>query len=420
MIRPEEVDFVSYPYEWSFGQLKAAALLTLDIQEQALAAGFTLRDASAFNVQFHRGRPILIDSLSFEPAQPGAPWMAYRQFCEHFLGPLALMAYRDVRLGLLQRDFVDGVPLDLVSTLLPGRTRLRLGILSHVHMHAAAQRRSGTAVPDARPGRQPRMSALAQRALLDSLKRAVDRLRWDAGSTVWADYATNTSYSDAATRSKAEIVQRYLADAGGERVWDLGANTGVYSAIAAQLGRRVIAWDLDAAAVERHWRGVARDNSENVLPLVLDLRNPSPSLGWALRERRSILERGNPDVVMALALVHHLAIGGNVPLSMVSRFLAELGGCLIIEFVPKEDPMVRTLLATRADVFPDYTYEGFEEAFRADWATVSTTAIEDSPRTLFHMRRRPRSDDGEAEAESSFGERAVPCRLPERPHLGRS
>ncbi|MBW3612362.1 MAG: SAM-dependent methyltransferase [Chloroflexi bacterium] len=390
VIRPRRIGFISYPYEWSFGQLKEAALLTLDLQSRALDVGMRLKDASAYNIQFESGRSILIDSLSFEVAEATEPWPAYRQFCEHFLAPLTLMAYRDVRCGLMLRDFIDGIPLDLAASLLPGRTRLNFGLLSHLHAHAGAQRRAANQQPtpggDA-PKRERRVSATGQRALLDSLRRTVAGLKWEP-SGHWAGYATTTSYSDAATESKGEIVREMLAAAGGSSAWDLGANTGVYSAMAADAGYRVVAWDQDAGSVEAHWRRVRGDGNPAILPLVLDLSNPSPGIGWGLVERASFLERGTPDLVMALALVHHLAIGNNVPLTAVSRLFARMAPHAIVEFVPKEDPMTRRLLATRRDIFEHYTLDGFRVAFGQDWETVREEPVTDSPRTLFLLRGR--------------------------------
>ncbi len=389
VVRPRRISQISYPYEWSFGQLKEAALLTLDLQLRALEVGMRLKDASAYNIQFDAGRPILIDSLSFELAEETEPWVAYRQFCEHFLAPLALMAYRDVRCGLMLRDFIDGIPLDLATSLLPGRTRLNFGLLSHLHADAGAQRRAAKEPPpsDDAPKRERRVSATGQRALLDSLRRTVAGLRWEPSSH-WADYATTTSYSEAATASKGEIVREMVAAAAGSSAWDLGANTGVYSAMAAEAGYRVIAWDQDAGSVEAHWRRVRGDGNPSVLPLVLDLANPSPSLGWALEERPSFLERATPDVIMALALVHHLAIGNNVPLPAVSRLFARMAPRAIVEFVPKEDPMTRRLLAARRDIFEHYSIDGFRAAFGEDWEIVRESPIADSPRTLFLLRRR--------------------------------
>lgn len=389
VIRPRRIGLISYPYEWSFSQLKEAALLTLDLQVRALDAGMRMKDASAYNIQFDAGRPILIDSLSFEVAEPTEPWIAYRQFCEHFLAPLALMAYRDVRCGLMLRDFIDGLPLDLAASLLPGRSRLNFGLLSHLHLHAGAQRRAAKEPPPTEGAERPRrrVSATGQRALLDSLRRTVAGLRWEP-SGHWADYATTTSYSDAATASKAQIVREMLSAAGGSTAWDLGANTGVYSAMAAEAGYRVVAWDQDAGSVEAHWRRVRGDGSPRILPLVLDLANPSPSIGWALRERASFLERATPDLIMALALVHHLAIGNNVPLPAIAELFARMAPHAIVEFVPKEDPMTRRLLAARRDIFEGYSIDGFRAAFGEEFEIVREAPITDSPRTLFLLRRR--------------------------------
>jgi len=389
VIRPEPLEFVSYPYEWSFGELRDAALLTLEAQTVGAEAGFTLRDATAYNVQFQRGKPVLIDTLSFERAEPGAAWLAYRQFCEHFLAPLALMARRDVRCGLMLREFVDGIPLDLAATLLPGRTKLNAGLLSHVHLHARAQSRyADRAEAGAAAASRRTMSPLRQRALIDSLRRTVEGLRWEPSGTEWADYADNTSYGQDAARRKDELVREFLRDAPGERVWDLGANTGRFSRIAADLGRRVIAWDIDAAATERHYRRVRADGTTTILPLVLDLANPSPGLGWANVERRSLQDRADADVVLALALVHHLAISRNVPFDHLAELFAGLAPGLIVEFVPKDDPMVRRLLATREDVFPDYTIEAFRAALGRRFEILSEAPIEGTSRSLLRLQRR--------------------------------
>ena len=318
VIRPEPVPFISYPYEWTFGQLKAAALLTLQVQEQAMAAGFELRDASAYNVQFLRGRPVFIDTLSFRRAQPGAPWIAYRQFCEHFLAPLALMAQRDIRLGGMLRDHLDGIPLDLAAALLPGRSRLSLGLGSHVHLHARAQRRHADRPESAAQASARTMSPTRQAALLDSLRRVIEGLSWTPAGTEWADYGTASSYDDASAARKDVIVAELLAAARPAVVWDLGANAGRYSAIAAGVAERVVALDIDPAASERHWRGLQASGETRILPLLQDLANPSPALGWDARERRSLFERAEGATLMALALVHHLAIGRNVPLPMLS------------------------------------------------------------------------------------------------------
>jgi ribosomal protein L11 methylase PrmA len=384
VIKPLQLDFVSYPYEWSFSQLKDAALATLEIQERALSAGMSLKDASAYNIQFIEGRPTLIDSLSFEAAVAGEPWVAYRQFCQHFLAPLAMMAYRDIRYGLLLQQFSDGIPLDLATSILPGRTRLRPGLAAHLHLHARAQR---TGQGSSGRASRARVSDLGRRALLDSLRRSVDGLKWRPDGTQWSGYTAHTSYSPAAADAKAKLVGEMLGRVRGERVWDIGANTGAYSAIAAAGGRRVVAFDSDAGAVEQLYLRVRAGEMRGVLPLVLDIANPSPASGWALRERRSLLDRGPAPVAMALALIHHLAIARNVPLGKVSALLASICSELLIEFVPKEDPQTQTLLQSRQDIFPDYTVEGFKAAFSERFDLLEEADIEDSRRTLFLMRR---------------------------------
>jgi SAM-dependent methyltransferase len=386
VIEPEPIGFISYPYEWSFSQLKDAALLTLEAQDRAGKRGMTLRDATAYNVQFRHGRPILIDTLSFERGAPDAPWRPYRQFCEHFLAPLALMAHRDARLGLLLRDYVDGVPLDLAAELLPRRTRWSPGLAAHLHLHARAQRQHAGDASSA--PKAVTMPASRRLALLDHLRRTIEGLRISAGGTEWADYADQTSYSPAATASKEAIVRRMLEEIGGRRAWDVGANTGRYSAIAAEAGYDVLAFDVDWAAVERHYLALRAAGEKRILPLLGDIADPSPAIGWANEERASLLERADADAVVALALVHHLAIGRNVPLPMIGSLMARLAPNVVVEFVPKEDPMVQRLLAAREDIFPDYGRDGFRAAFSRDFEVLEEAPIEESGRILFRLQRR--------------------------------
>lgn len=391
MIEPERVGFISYPYEWCFSQLKDAALATLSIQSKALERGFSLRDASAFNIQFHRGRPLLIDTLSFERYREGEPWVAYRQFCQHFLAPLALAAHVDARLSLLARQFIDGIPLELAAGLLPFRTRLSPSLFIHVHLHARSQRRfaSSTHV------KKRRVSALALRGLVDSLAGAVRALRWTPAGTEWGDYYADTNYSGDARRRKMDIVQEFVRKLQPARVWDLGANTGEFSRIASNGGIPTVAFDVDPAAVEKNYRHVRERKETHILPLVMDLTNPSPALGWDHDERSSLADRGPADLVLALALLHHLAISNNVPLDRIARFFSRLGSALVVEFVPKSDSQVQRLLATRADVFPNYERAGFEAAFAPYFETLDTQPVADSERSLYLMRRRGGVEAGE-------------------------
>jgi hypothetical protein len=337
-------------------------------------------------VQFHRGRPLFIDTLSFEPHQDGTPWAAYKQFCEHFLVPLALMSVRDVRCGSLLRDHIDGIPLDLGSGLLPRRTWLRPGMLLHLHLHAKAQRRyAGAKVSAATGGR--RISRQAVVTLVESLRGAVQGCRWTPAGTEWADYTSDNSYTDTAAASKRETVLELVRGLDARTAWDVGANTGAYSRAAAEAVPEVVAFDLDPAAVERNYRRVRERNETAILPLLMDLTNPSPAQGWGHRERLSLEQRGPADVVLALALVHHLAIGHNLPLGKVADFFSRIGRRLVIEFVPKSDSQVQRLLLNRPDIFPDYTREGFERAFGEWFAIEAARPVAESERTIYRMTR---------------------------------
>lgn len=387
VLRPERVPFVSYPYEWCFGELKAGALLTLEIQRRALAHGMSLKDASAFNVQFVHGKPVFIDSLSFEAYEEGSPWVAYRQFCRHFLAPLAVMSLVDVRLNQMFRTSLDGIALDLASRVLPWRTRLDPRLLIHVHLHAGAERAYSAEPPSPKKAHRV-FSKAALMGLIDSLEGAVKGLRWDPRGTEWAEYYAETNYSDAATTRKMQLVGEFLDEVRPGTVWDLGANTGRYSRLAADRGASTVAFDIDPACVELHHREVVAKGVRNILPLWVDLTNPSPGLGWDHEERSSLLDRGPADLAMALALVHHLAISANVPLGRVASFFRKVGPTLIIEFVPKQDSQVQRLLASRADIFPDYTREGFEAAFSEHFSIDRAEPIVESERTLYLMRAR--------------------------------
>lgn len=387
VIRPERVPFISYPYEWSFSQLKDAALATLSIQKRALKAGMSLKDASAYNIQFVHGKPILIDTLSFETYREGKPWDAYRQFCQHFLAPLALMSRVDIRLGQLLRVYVDGIPLDLASRLLPFRTKFDFGLATHIHLHASAQTRYADAdVKSAVP--KGGMSKNAFIGLIESLEGAVKKLAWKPAGTEWGNYYEITNYSDAGFAHKKEIIAGWLEKIAPKSVWDLGANNGEFSRLASAAGIPTVAWDIDPSAVEQDYLRIRSEKEKNLLPLILDLTNPSPALGWANEERDSFLQRGPVDAVFALALIHHLAISNNVPLPRLADFFAGLCRWLVIEWVPKSDSQVQKLLRTRKDIFDHYTREGFESAFGARFYVREVAEVRESERRMYLLEAK--------------------------------
>lgn len=385
IIEPEPLKFVSYPYEWSILHFRGAALTTLRIAKLAMEYGMILKDASAYNIQFHKGRWCLIDTLSFERYNEGKPWVAYRQFCQHFLSPLALMAYRDQRLGLMSRVFIDGIPLDIASNLLPFRTNLRFGFLSHIHLHAKSQKQYAD-----RAGREHLNSKFftkqSMKKLVESLRQTVKSINVDLGKTEWENYYEINNYSRESFETKKGIVNSFIDLVKPDNVWDLGANTGEFSRIASEKEIFTVAFDIDPGAVGKNYLQVRKDRDENLLPLIMDLTNPSPYLGWAHQERQSLIERGPVDLALALALVHHLAISNNVPLEKIASFFKSICKHLIIEFIPKSDSQVSRLLQTRRDIFVDYHKDGFEKAFERYFEIKNQQSIVDSERIIYLMK----------------------------------
>ncbi|MBN1343824.1 MAG: SAM-dependent methyltransferase [Phycisphaerae bacterium] len=388
IIRPRLIPFISYPYEWSFSQLKEAALLTLEVQRRALAHGMTLKDCSAYNVQFEGTKSVLIDTLSFEVYVEGTPWTRYRQFCRHFLAPLTLMSSLDVRLSQLLRVHLDGVPLDLAASMLPLWTRLRPGPLRHL----ALQARSHGTHQDPPAGSQSNRRAVGRlgiQALIDSLERAVSKLAWRPPSTAWSEYYSNSTYTPEALEHKKRLVSDYLDRIRPRTAWDLGANTGLFSRIAGRRGAATMSFDVDPACVEMNFLSCRAEHEPNVLPLCLDVTNPSPGIGWSHEERSSLAARGPADVAIALALVHHLALGEGVPLDRIARFLRQVCDHLIVEFVAKDDPMALHLLAPGKDTFPDYHEKGFERVFSESFEIHERAYVRGSSRALYRMEARP-------------------------------
>ena len=374
--------FIAYPYEWCFGQFQAAARTTIQVQKIALEHGMTLKDASAFNVGFREGKAVFFDTLSFTQYEEGTPWAAYRQFCQHFLAPLALMSQVDIRLSSLFRTYLDGIPLDLASKLLPTKSWLSPALFIHIHLHSQkAGLETTTTVAGKSVSKTLPLNAL--KGLLDNLEKGIDSLTWHLPKTIWGDYYSDTNYSEEALQEKETLVGHLLNQVSPypQLVWDMGANNGRFSRVATERGAFTVAFDSDPVAVEKAWQAGGKP-----LPLLLDLMNPSSDYGWAQNKRDSLLARGPANVVMALALIHHLAIGNNVPLEAIAAFFARSGHWLLIEFVPKTDSQVQRLLAHRPDIFPHYTEENYVSAFTQHFTLIERVAISQTKRSLWLWR----------------------------------
>lgn len=388
VIRPEQLPYISYAAEWSFSQLQAAALATLRILKLSLEKGFVLKDATTSNIQFIGTRPVWIDTLSFEVWEEGQPWIAYRQFCEQMLGPLALMSYRDVRLGRVAELWQEGVPLELVSRLLPWRSWFRPGLFLHLHAHARVRDQGKPAVSGQKKPSQRPFSRKAFLGLIQNLENLITALTPANRRTVWSNYYEEIILPPAYIESKKAIVSEMISAVAPKTVWDLGGNTGEFSLLAAGKGAYTVCFDFDVACVERLYRRCREQGVAGILPLALDLANPSPARGWDNTERPAWSDRGKTDLVLGLALIHHLAIGHNLPLGRLARFFARIAPWLLIEFVPKEDPRTQQLLANRVDIFPGYDEAGFRAAFLEFFDFTRSVPVTGSNRTLHLLKRK--------------------------------
>lgn len=381
-IQPEPLQFISYPYEWTFGMLKDAALLTLEIAAEALQNSFVLKDASPYNVQLHGGKMIFIDSLSFENYTDGEPWVAYRQFCEAFLAPLALMHFCQLPLNGLFLAFPDGVPLLHAKKLLPIPSRFHLQLYLHLHLHASQSSKKES------NGGKVHLTKQKLLNVLESLRQTVKSLRFDGFENVWGGYYKEASARGGYIEEKKSVIEEWLKRLPGlQSAIDIGGNRGEFARLVCAPGRRVICADSEHHAVEQLYKQVRETTEPGLFPVVMDFVTPSPALGLNNRERSPFFERAASDLALALAVVHHLAIGRNVPFNGIAQTCAALGRWLIIEWVPKEDEKTQTLLRNKSDVYGWYTQENFLGAFAALYRTVETKPVLSSGRTLYLMQR---------------------------------
>ena len=382
----EEIPFISYPYEWSFSQIKDAALLTLKIHLSALEKGLLLKDASIYNIQFVNGKPIFIDHLSFDLIDRYSAWPAYGQYCRHFLAPLALMSHADIRFNQLFRIYLDGIPLDFAANLMKIKTKFRPGLLMHLHLHAKSQIKHSDSREKKKDLKKLNKKQLI--AIAHSLNNTIKRIQLRQTQTEWGDYYSDTNYSEIAMQSKRDIIKSMLEHVSPKKVWDLGGNTGEMSRLATSIGSQVVSFDIDPVAVEKNYLKCCEEKNSLLLPLIMDFTNPSPPIGFDNRERNSLSQRACADLLLALALIHHLAISNNLPFEYLAEYFSTLGNWLIIEFVPKNDSQVQRLLVSREDIFENYTYQSFESCFSKYFKIHQKKQIGDSERTIYLLEKK--------------------------------
>jgi hypothetical protein len=382
ILMPEKIPVISYPNEWTFDMLRDAALLTLRLTREALKFDMILKDATPLNVQWHKGRFVFIDTLSFEKYNEH-PWIAYRQFCETFLGPLLLMHYNKTHLPQLFLGWPDGIPVQLLRSLLPQRSRFSLAVYLHIHLNAKYAARKNI---DA--GNVPSFSRQKLFNLVSNLESLIQDLKSPRQTTDWSHYYQEVAGRNDYLSQKKNIISEWLEKMTPIKIAaDLGANEGEFSSMLASKNIQVLAADFDAQSINGLYEKIKKTGEKNIHPFVIDLSNPTPATGVGNTERASFSQRCKADLVMALALIHHLVIGKNIPFLNVAHFLASLTEYLVIEFVPKEDEKVKIMLSQKKDIYPDYKETSFLEAFNTYFAVVERKPIPGTSRILFLFRK---------------------------------
>jgi hypothetical protein len=383
IILPEQIPFITYPYEWSFDMWRDAAIVTLKIATQALDYGMILKDATPFNIQFYNGRPVFIDTLSFEKYEEGTSWIAYHQFCECFLGPLLLMHYGHRDLGKLFLVYPNGIPLDVIKSILPFKSKFNIHVYLHIWLQAKMANKQVVEETSKKDFSKKKLLTL-----LNGLTSFISSLHPKKIKSTWDDYYTDTILRNQYLEAKKVLVSKFTSSIKFKSVIDLGANDGCFSLLLKEKAEHIVAIDFDSNCINELYKKIRTDKIKNIVPLLSTLNIPSPSIGWNNEERSALKERLKADLVLALALVHHLAIAVNIPLDFIAKWLSEMGTYLIIEFVPKSDEKVKQLLANREDIFDEYDLVTFRKIFSQYFETVLEERVGDTERVLFLMKRR--------------------------------
>ena len=393
MLKHELIPFVSWPYEWTPGMLRDAALLTLDVTLEAIEADMMLKDATPYNVQFQGPKPVFVDVGSFEKLTPGEPWAGYRQFCMQFLYPLMLQAWKDIPFQPWMRGALEGITPTQMRNLISFRDRFRKGATLHVVAHSRLDRKySERGLTGGDVKQELKRAGFGKEVLkanVRKMRKVVESLEYTPPKSVWTQYREIATYTGDEDQVKMDFVRKTCAatpDLG--LVWDLGANDGRYSRIAAEHAKYVLAVDLDPSTVEILYRELKGDGTEKILPLVMNLTDPSPGIGWRNRERKPFEERGKPDLVFALALLHHVSITGNVPMREIVDWLRSLDTALVVEFMTREDPMVKKLLAAKRVEHTDYDQPFFEQLLNEHFEVRETQQLPSGTRILYHATPR--------------------------------
>jgi 2-polyprenyl-3-methyl-5-hydroxy-6-metoxy-1,4-benzoquinol methylase len=383
---PEQLSFISYPYEWSFDELKDAALLTLRVQKIAVKHGMILKDATSFNIQFYEGRPVFIDTLSFEKYDESKPWIAYKQFCECFLFPLLIEHYLKIDVQKLLSVYLEGIPASTTAKLLPFKSRFKLSTWLHVYLQASV-------TSNTKPTNKTATASFSKAKLLkliESLQNTIKPLHVKSTiQSTWNNYYGETILSKNYLDAKEKVFRDFVSDINDGRTMDVGCNDGYFSKILAEKNSNVIAVDFDSQCVNKLYLDIKSGAVKDILTFCIDLTNPSPAVGFNHAERQSFADRAKADTVTALALIHHIVLSKNVPFSDVAKMLSDLTRKhLIIEFVPISDEKSQQLIANKPTYHKPYDPDAFENHFSTYFEIEKKQIIPGTERILYRMKKR--------------------------------
>jgi len=391
IITPEKIPFITNPYEWGFEQFKQAALLTLKIQKFALSKGFILKDASAYNVTFHKGKPIFIDTLSFDFYEEGTPWRAYKQFITHFFGPLVLAKYHGADVFDMLQAYIDGIPVKMISSMLPAKTKLSSVLYPNIHLLAKMENKHSEDYKA--ETKIAKLSKKAQENIISSLYNYISKLSLKESSE-WGDYYTKTNYNEGAFKTKKELIRDWVQPLNVESLIDIGGNDGTFARTVQDIVKDIIVTDIDRNAVDFNYKQLLENKEDNMLPFVCDVLQPAPGIGFNNTERSSLIHRlkeYSPDVTMALALIHHITLSGNVPFEKSAAFFSKFSKYLIIEFPTREDSWVESLLVRKREFinhFDFYNESNFELGYTSYFELLKKERVAGTKRIMYLFKNK--------------------------------
>ena len=387
VIEHEKIPYISYPYEWSFSQLKTAALHHIDFHLFLLDNDATLIDASAYNIQFIGSNPIFIDLLSIKKYEEGEYWYGHKQFCENFLNPLILSSKKGVQFNNWFKGNLEGIPTNELNNLLNFFDKFSYNIFVNVYLlnkFDNKYKNHDKKIDISFKRKFPKQNFIS---LLNQLKNFIKDLKQKKITTVWENYSSSNTYKESEEKEKAIIVKSFIDKNILPNVIDLGCNDGFYSEIAMKNNTNYITgFDYDPISIDRAFIKFG-NKQQNFLPLIFDATNPSANIGWNEKERKSFNQRANFDGLLALAFEHHLAIAKNIPLDEAINWLISLAPKGLIEFVPKSDETIQKMLKFKGDIFPDYNEDNFKNIIEKKANIISIKEITSSGRKIYQYER---------------------------------